>query len=435
MKDKIRNSLRYSFIDGAFFSVMYGFGDSCFSAYAVFLKATNFQIGLLSSLPGLVSSLFQIRTPEWTERIGRSRVMRWGVFVQVLLWAPIILIPFVFQGNPVPWLIGAVVLYLLSSSVAAPAWSSIMSQYLPPDKRGRYFSWRQRIHGTITLAATFLAGFVLHAFPRHSIHGFTLLFSAAMIARFFSWYYLSRMHEPRLVRKPGTYFSFRDFLRRARKSNFAKFVFFVGAISFAVNLAGPFFSVYMLRELNFDYLSYVLINTTPTLAMLLSLPAWGRHADRAGCMKVIRLTSLLLPLLPLMWLVSASKPYLIFIQIVSGFAWAGFNLAASNFIFDAVSEVKRVRCIAYFNLINGLGIFFGATIGGLLIEHLPRLMGSGILMIFLVSGLLRLAVRFVFLPGLREVKKVENISTLDLFFSVIGIKPILGVPQDSVRIE
>ncbi|MHB9155621.1 MAG: MFS transporter [Endomicrobiales bacterium] len=434
-KDKIRSSLKCSFIDGSFFSVMFGFGDSYFNPYAIFLKATNFQIGLLASLPGLISSLFQIRTPDWTEKVGRYRIMKWAVLFQVLLWVPIILLPYVFHRNHAPWLILGITLYLLSSSLAAPAWSSIMSQYLPAKKRGTYFSWRQRIHGTITFTATLLAGFVLFLFPRESVYGFTAIFSVAAVCRFFSWHYLCKMHEPRLVSKPGAYFSLWDFIARTRQSNFVKFVLFVGGISFAVNLAGPFFSVYMLRELKFDYLSFVVINTTPTLAMLLSLPAWGRHADRVGNLQVIRLSSLIIPLLPLMWLVTPYKPYLVFAQAVSGFAWAGFNLAVANFIFDAVSEEKRVRCIAYFNLINGLGVFLGATLGGFLAGRLPPLLGSGLLTIFLISGLLRLALRALLLPKVHEVKKVENVSTLNLFFSVIGVKPMIGIPQDAVRVE
>jgi MFS family permease len=435
MKDKIRNSLKYSFIDGTFFAVMFGFGDTYFSPYAILLKASIFQIGLLSSLPGLVSALLQLRTPDWTDRIGRYRIMKWGVFAQVLLWLPIILIPFLFPANPVPWLILAVTLYLLSSGLAGPAWGSIMSQYLPSKKRGQYFSWRQRIHGIIGMLATFGAGLVLQSFPRRSVYGFTLLFSVAMVMRFFSWYSLSKMYEPRLAIKPGSRFTLWDFLSRIRESNFAKFVFFVGSISFAVNLAGPFFSVYMLRELKFDYLSFTIINIAPALATLVSLPAWGKHADRVGNMRIIRLSSLLLPLISILWLFSTSKVYLLLINLFSGFAWAGFNLAVSNFIYDAVSEEKRVRCIAYFNLINGIGVFCGATLGGLLTPHLPKLLGSCLLTIFLISGVMRFVFRSIFLPKLHEVKPVEKIQTPDLLCGVLGIKPMVDSVRHALRVQ
>lgn len=424
MKDKIRKSLRYSFLDGAFFSTMFGCGDTYFSPYAIFLKATNLEIGLLAALPGFFASLFQLRAPELTARFGRKTFMTATALLQALIYIPIILIPFVLASNPVPYLIAAVSLYSIAYSLSLPAWASIMTQYLPRGSRGKYFSWRQRTTGFITVGATFAAGLVLYLFPKTSVWGFTCIMSAAMAARFFSTYNLSKMHEPKLVEKPEAYFSFWDFIRRAKKSNYAKFVFFAGSISFSVFLASPFFTVYMLRELKFDYLTFVSISITPTIAMLLSLPAWGRHTDKVGCVRVMRFTSLLLPLLPVLWLVSSSKIYLVMIQIFGGFVWGGFNLAASNFIYDAVSEGKRVRGVSYFNLVNGLGIFTGAVLGGLLVSKLPPILGSSLLTIFLISGILRLLFRFYFMPKIKEVKPVLGMSNLELFFSVTGIKQL-----------
>jgi MFS family permease len=428
IKDKIRSSLRFSFMDGCFAAVMLGFGDTFVAPYAIALRATNFQVGLLSSLPGLVSSIFQLKIADWTEKTGRKKMMTSWVFAQASMWALIILMPFIFSG-PVPFVIGGVVLYALFGAFAGPAWLSIMSQYLPGNKRGHYFSWRYSVHGFITLGATFLAGYILYLFPRESFYGFTLIFAGAMISRFLSWYYLNRMYEPPLHPKPEAYFSFYDFLSRSRNSNFAKFVFFAGGMSLAVNLAAPFFAVFMLRDLRFDYLSFTIVNTTMTLAMLISFRRWGAYADKHGCIRVISLTSWLIPVIPVLWLVSQNIWWLILIQILSGFVWAGFNLAVSNFIFDAVSEEKRVRCISYFNLINGLGVFVGAALGGLLINQLPPVYGHGFFALILISGFLRLAVRMVFMPRLKEVKNVERISNLELFFKTTGVKPIVGAVQ------
>jgi hypothetical protein len=44
-------------------------------------------------------------------------------------------------------------------------------------------------------------------------------------------------------------------------------------------------------------------------------------------------------------------------------------------------------------------------------------------------------VRYVFLPKLHEVKPVESISNKELFFSVTGVKPLIGIVQDALRIE
>jgi len=423
MKDKIRNSLKFSFLDGAFYALMFGFGDTYFNPYAIFLKATNFEMGLLTALPGFFASLFQLKSPELTERTGRKSFMMFTVFVQAALYVPIIIIPFVTGSNTI------------SYSMSLPAWSSIITQYLPRAKRGQYFSWRQKVCGFITIVATFGAGLILYLFPKSSVLGFTIIMSVAMAARFVSWHFVGKMHEPRLAQKPEAYFSFWDFISRSKQSNFAKFVFFVGAINFAISMSGPFFAVYMLRELKFDYITYVVLSVLPTIALLLSIPAWGRHTDKAGCVQVIRFTTILLPVIPVLWLFSSSRVYLGFAQAFSGFAWGGFNLAVSNFLFDAVTEEKRVRCVAYFNLIIGLGTFAGAILGGLIVSKLPPIFGSSLLTIFLLSGILRLVFKLIFVPKIKEVKQVFNISNLDLFFSITGIKPIMDSSQPPTRSE
>jgi len=285
------------------------------------------------------------------------------------------------------------------------------------------------------VAATFLAGLTLYLFPRESLYGFMVIFTVAMASRFISWRHLTKMFEPRLAKKTESFFSLWDFLSRTRQSNFARFVFFVAAFNAAVSFASPFFAVYMLRELGFDYLSFVIINISVTLATLLSLQAWGAHTDKSGCISVIRLTSIIIPFLPMLWLISSSKPFLIVVQLISGFAWGGFNLAVSNFIYDAVSEEKRVRCIAYFNLINGLGLFLGASLGGYLVSVIPPINGSRFLSIFLLSGLARMLIRSFMLPNIKEVRKVSTISNADLFFGVIGLKATTSPDQSPTKPE
>jgi MFS family permease len=402
---------------------MSAFGDSFISPFAIALKATNLQIALLTSVPGLAAALFNTYSPNLTEKLGRKRVMVTGALVQSFFWAGIIVLPVVAHTAAALWLIGGVTFYQLLNSLINPAWSSIMSQHLPHNKRGQYFSWRSKLSGLITLISTFAAGYVMHLFPRESLTGFIVIFSIALVCRLLSWFSLTRMIEPRVsVPKPGSSFTFLQFIGNAKHSNFGRFVIFVSVMSFAVNLSGPFFSVYMLRELKFDYMTFVTINAIAFVATFLSLSAWGKYTDRAGSIKIISLTGWLVPVVPVLWLVSPSKIWLLFAQVLGGFVWAGYNLAVSNFMYDSVSEEKRVRCISYYNMINGLCVFLGASAGGLIVGHLPAISGSRLLTIFLLSGLARLAVRLALLPTIKEVRKVKDIPEMEVLLCTSGLR-------------
>jgi len=72
-----------------------------------------------------------------------------------------------------------------------------------------------------------------------------------------------------------------------------------------------------------------------------------------------------------LWVVSPSPIYLIFIlSLIGGLAWAGFDLAAKNFIYDNVPKSKKGFAISYCNLLIGIGVFFGANLSALLIKIL-----------------------------------------------------------------
>jgi len=428
----VKKSLIVSLWDGLFASAMVGLTTDYITPYALFLKATSRQIGFLSAAPNLVSSLFQLSSADLVERLkSRKKIIILFVFFHFLMLAPVILIPYLFKTQPVIYLIIFITLFTGFNSFAAPAWSSLMSEYIPYKMRGKYFGWRNKILGMVTITFTFIAGFILYYFRNNILKGFQIVFVLAMLARFISWYFLTKMYEPPLRISKESYFSLLDFIKRLKESNFARFVIFVSSLVFSVNIAAPFFSVFMLRDLKFNYLTYTILVSSVTITSIFTIDRWGRTADRIGNLRVLRFSSLFIASLPFWWIINQNPVYLLFIQIVSGFAWAGFNLCATNFIYDAVTPAKRTRCIAYFNVFSGTALCLGALSGGYLVNILPALFGYKILSLFLVASILRFSVVFFFSGKIKEVRPAEKINSRDLFYSVIGLKPILGVTQDS----
>ncbi len=422
---KIRQSLKNSFIDGAFCSAMIGFTEQYITPFAVALKASSEQIGMLTAFPNLVASLIQLKSADVTERMkSRMRIITIFVFLHAMMFLPIALIPVLFPGNRVFWLIIFVTLAASFNAFPGPAWTSLMSDHIPARSRGKYFGWRNRILGIITISCAFIAGSILNVFGKDKLSGFMVIIGLAFLSRSTSWYFLKRMYEPAIKVTKEHYFTFWDFVRRFRESNFAKFVFYVASISFAVNISGPFFAVYMLRDLNMNYAAYTAVVISPTIATLLTMGIWGRHADVVGNVKIIRLTSFFIPLIPVLWLFGHSFAYLVIIQVFAGFIWAGYNLSVFNFVYDAVMPEKRTRCVSYLNVINGSAICAGALLGGFLARVLPPILGYNLLTLFALSGILRAIFSLSFLPRIKEVRRVEKVRSIDLFFSVTRLRPI-----------
>ena len=96
-------------------------------------------------------------------------------------------------------------------------------------------------------------------------------------------------------------------------------------------------------------------------------------------------------------------------QLMSSVAWTGVNLAAFNFIYDNVPTQQRGFFIAYYSLFQGMGVLFGGLLGSFLLGIVPIIFLSVYETLFLISGICRLFVDFIFLFRLKEVR-VNNIN-------------------------
>ncbi len=431
IKSKKRKGLGFSFLDGIFASAMFGFTQDYFAPFLLIIGGTARAIGALNALPNLFASLVQLKSADFTERAGsRKPIINIFVFFQTLMLIPMAIMASI-KWHSVPVFITIVVLFTSFAAFSGPAWASMMADLVDANKRGEYFGWRNKVLGFMLVGFTFIAGFILNKMKSVDVfYGFAVIFGCAFVFRIISWYFLTRMYEPELIHKKEDRFTLIDFLARIRESNFAKFVLFVAALNFSVNLASPFFTVLMLKDLHFNYLLYTLVTIAATLTIYFTINRWGRHADKVGNLRVLKFTAPIIAVIPLLWIVNRHPVYLVFAQVISGFAWAGFNLCASNFIYDAVTPAKRTRCIAYFNVLNGLALCAGALLGGYLVDVMPPLLGYNILSLFLISSSLRLIVAFFGPIRLKEVRPVENISSYQLFSSMVGVRPFLGVTRN-----
>lgn len=437
-EDRENPSLKASIRDGVSHAAMMGAGESYLGPFGIFLGATTLQVGLLDTLPQLFGAIMQFvgaRTMPWFR--SRRAVILTGVIFQALLWIPMALLPFVLNTGHVSvlFLIVLVLFYRGANGAVVPVWNSLIGDLIPVEIRGRFFGNRNRLTGMSTFIALILSGMVLNFFERQGDVrvGYLAIFAAAFLARINSARWLARYEDPEFHILPEQDFTFLQFIRRSPHSNFAKFVFFVGAINFGVAFSGPYFALYMLRDLRFSYIQFTIVVATATITQFLTFRYWGGLSDRFGNKKILNICGWGVAVVPMLWLVSHHIGYLVVIQVFSGLVWAGFSLASANFIFDAVTPAKRALCVAYQGLVNGVCVVVGSLIGGYVATVLPKSFHLGpwvwhplsvLPVIFLFSGMLRLLASGLLLHRFKEVRPVMPISDRELIFRVSHLRPI-----------
>ncbi len=440
----VDKSLRHSIRDGVAYAVMTGAGEAYFSAYAVFLNMSVAMIGWLAALPPLLGSFAQLVSAAWGHRINRrKRIILTGAGLQALTWLPIIALPLLFPAYAGIILMLGVVFYFAAANLAIPQWVSLMGELVPERRRGRYFALRTRQGSIASFVALIGAGLLLHGFTAQgeTAAGFVTVFVIALIGRIISVYHLGRMYDP-----PGHVAVLDVAEVRSGWSGFRaapvfRFSVFFALMQFATAIASPFFTVYMLRDLQWTYLEFTINTGAVVLVQFFTLNFFGRLSDAFGNRLILATTGWVIPWLPAMWLFSTDYVYLLVIQLLGGLAWAGFNLSAGNFLYDLIPSRQRVGFLAIHNVMSSIGVFAGAILGGFLAMHLPTSITLGettftwlsaLYGVFALSTLARLTVAAIFLPRLKEVRVVRRMSVGGLIFRVARFNVLSGLFFDII---
>lgn len=440
-----QRTMKISMVEGPIWSVMSAFGESYIMPFAVFLKAGNRALALLGTMPALVGAVSQMAGAALTDRRGRRRdLIVLFCFLQALMFLPLFLVPRLFPQSGPFWVILFAALAIGAGNAVAPAWTSLMSEVVPASQRGDFFGRRGRLVILTIFLSMLGAGALLSLYQRAGMvwAGFGALFGMACLARLISTQFLTRHYDPPYHPTPQDYFSFWAFLRRMPYSNFARFAMGVALMNGAISMASPFITVFFLRDLKWSYAEFTVNMAAFQAVQFVLVRWWGRMGDRHGNRAVIVATSVLMPVIPLLFALTTHYWLLLLIQMFAGAAWSGFAIATQNFTFDAVSTPKRARVTAYMTILNGACTLLGGTVlGAWLASHLPtayRVGGldvrfvSPLQALFVVSALARLAATLLLLPAFKEVRPAEPIHPFMLLLRLSGGEAIAGLLQEAV---
>ena len=256
-----------------------------------------------------------------------------------------------------------------------------------------------------------------------------------------SCYHLAKKFEPEVkIREPKEY-KFTRFLKEIHTNNFGIFTLFSVLIYFSVFIIGPLMVLYWLKYLNFSYMQLTVVISVASITSFVTTSYWGANADHYGNKLILLVTSKMLAVIPFLWyLIYFAKTeniytYAIFIQAIAGFAWAGFSISSSNLMYEFVEPINRIRLFSYHNALQGIAIFIGSTVGGILAgitfsnPTLLKFFPFGILFVLMISTITLIIIIAFFHNKIFELKELKQKPH---FLHFMTIMPIQGIIFDSV---
>lgn len=342
--------------------------------FALHLGASNLVIGMISGIPFL-AQLLQIPAVYVINRIGHRR----GIVVLASLagrsfWCSMAAIPWVI---PPRWqletLLVVMIFFFSINALVNCAWSSWMRDLIPDQRLGMLFGWRMSVATGIAAALSLVAGF---AVDHHSVFFadaggmYSVLFLVGGGFGMVGVYVLWRTPEPtvhvrtqepvlRLLAEP-----FRD-------RNYRNLLAFLGIWAFAANLAAPFFSVYMLKQLQMSMTWVLALNVCSQVVNVLFYYLWGRISDRYTNKSVLGVTGFLFLLTFLVWPFTTmplkhnlTLPLLVLIHVAAGIATAGVTLCTGNIALKIAPYGRATAYLAVNALISGLAATTAPVMAG-----------------------------------------------------------------------
>lgn len=308
-------------------------------AYALFLGASSTTIGVLAAIPFL-TQLLQAPTVALVERLQSRRLVAVTCLFVARLALPLMaVLGYLPDRNlALALLVVGETIHCAFNSVAGCAWNAWIRDLVPDARMGAFFA-RRTVYATASgILGTGAAAAALQvADPGGGGQPlvFALLYGFGFLSSLASTWQLTRVPEftrpGRTARRPLLSMLAQPF----RDPNFVRLIRFFASWQFAVNLAAPFFSVFIMQQLGFSAGFVLLLSIVSQLSNIAVVRAWGRLTDRFTNKSVLTLAApLFIACIAAMALAGQVGPpswtiaYLVVLHVLMGLTSAGVALAS-----------------------------------------------------------------------------------------------------------
>ncbi len=351
-------------------------GGAFLVAFALKLGASNFAIGILAAIPAL-AQLLQIPSIYLVEKIRNRRVI--AVVASGsdrVFWLLIAAIPFVVShGAGLIILIIAIMFHSSLSAVVNCSWNSWMRDLVPQAQLGSFFSKRMRAMTGLGIVLSLFGGMYIdywkRLFPTNELYAYTFLFLTGFLAGMVGVYFMATIPEPPMAPLHSRESFLNVLILPFKDVNFRELIMFLGSWNFAVNLAAPFFTVYMLKKLKLDMSLVIALTVMSQIMNFWFLRTWGRFSDLYSNKSVLGVSGPLFIacILAFTFTTMPEKhiltiPLLIAVHILMGISAAGVTLASGNIGLKLAPRGHATAYLATSSLVNSFAAGIAPVLGG-----------------------------------------------------------------------
>lgn len=347
------------------------YGGSFFTGLLLSLGADDGYMGAITivTYAGSIAAVFSPLIVERFRRRKRLLLFSRATYYLLLLGF-VTAIPYIgiSTSAKLTTILTVIGLVNLISALTGSGMSVWHLQSLPEGVRSSFFANLNMIIGILNMILLNLAGLFADYFKLRGqeLLGIVLLRCVACVFAFLDIYNLSRIKEypyPQATQKIRLI----DIVRIPLKNN--KYMAVISIIviwTLAATIPGPFYQVYLLKDLKINYSFLSAVNLLNIPVLLIAMPIWGRVIGRYGDVKLFAPLAALVSL-HFVSLAFVTKDNYLWLYPVSVFYYfllaAGITQAASLMPYKFIPETNQSNYIAFFGAINTAAALLGTFIG------------------------------------------------------------------------
>ena len=356
---------KISIYHGMASTIALNFSNNFFPIFAItILGATNYQIGLISSLPPLVALLMTIPAAILLNRANaQKKLVAMSVLLARLMFLFIVTLVYLPSGSFQAWTFLAIIAFMsVPNTVANIGWQTLISGMISDSRRGEFFSDRNRLLTMVGLVSTLLIG-ILMKDASDSVGAYQALFAIAFCFGLVEVFLLMK-HEESTVSLDGPLLK-KKLMEWSIFKNSGYVWFLIAALffNFAWQMAWGIFNIYHVRIVGATIFWISMFSVGNMLMQILTFPLWKKWAERQSNVRVFVWAAIGMATTPFMTVLSTNLYYLTLVQSISGFFLSGVVLLLFNLLLEQSPVESRTYCITTYNVLLAFIAFIAPQIG------------------------------------------------------------------------
>ncbi|MER2155839.1 MAG: MFS transporter [Solibacillus sp.] len=330
------------------------------------LGATNYQVGLISSLPPLITLLMTLPAAILLNRaFEQKRLVAFSVLAARFVFLLIAFISYV-PGSFGSWmLLGLIAAMSVPNTMANMGWQSFIGNIIEETRRAQFFSDRNRLLTVVGLFVTLTIGIVMKDMTANRI-AYQILFMFTFVVGVVELYFLLKHDEPArelsVEKKRAMDWSI------FKNNKYVLFLIVALVFNFGWQMAWGVFNIYNVRYAEATIFWISMFNVANMIAQIFSFSLWRKWSQKYGNMSVFVWVAFGMSTAPLLMVLSTNLYYLVAMSFLSGLFVSGTVLILFNLLLENSPQEVRTYCITTYNVLLAVIAFSSPQIGIWLLE-------------------------------------------------------------------